>query len=186
MRFLLLAGFSFLFMPVHSQKKLLIIGSSTSTCYFGPSSFDNCYVTRLQKLYADKGQPFLLDNRAVAGDNCYHGMPLDFAPPTGRNAPRPYYNITEGLAANPDVVLVNYPSNGYDTYSVEEVMFCLRTIRKTVNNAGKPCYITTTQPRNYPGEDARRKMAELKERILLEFGTYAIDFWTELANPVNK
>jgi hypothetical protein len=144
----------------------------------------------LQKYYADSGSPITIDNRAVAGDNCYHGMPLNYPTPPGRNAPRPYNNITEGLAANPDVVLVNYPSNGYDVFSVDEVLFCLRTIKQTANNAGKPCYITTTQPRSDPESFrtpvVRQKMAEIKERVLNEFGPFAINFWDGIVNPVDN
>lgn len=186
MKFILLITGCFLFLQGYSQKKLLILGSSTSTCFFGPSTVDSCYVTRLQRYYQDKGAAFILDNRAVAGDNCYHGMPLNYIPPAGRNVPRPYYNITEGLTGNPDVVLVNYPSNGYDIYSVQEVMFCLRSIKQTANSAGKPCYITTTQPRDYPGDDTRRKMAEIRDSVLKEFGSYAINFWDDIVNPATN
>src|ERR1700712_3512436 len=108
--FLFFFGSLFFIQCTNGQKKLLILGSSTSTCYFGPSSVDSCYVTRLQRYYQSIGSPFTLDNRAVAGDNVYQGMPLTYTPPPGRNSPRPYDNITEGLSGNPDVVLINYPS----------------------------------------------------------------------------
>lgn len=186
MKFVLLISGCFLFCQLYSQKKLLILGSSTSTCFWGPSTVDSCYVSRLQRFYQDKGTPILLDNRAVAGDNCYNGMPLNYTPPDGRSVPRPYYNIADGLSANPDIVLVNYPSNGYDLYSVQEVMFCLRTIKQTANNAGKPCYVTTTQPRDYPGDDTRRKMSEIRDSVLKEFGSYAINFWDEIVNPASN
>ncbi len=179
-----------LFQCANAQEKLLILGSSTSTCFFGPSSVDSCYVTRLQKHYQSIGSPVTLDNRAVAGDNVYQGMPLSYTPPPGRSSPRPYNNITEGLAGNPDVVLINYPSNGYDIFTVEEVINCFRTIKQTANNAGKPCYITTSQPRNdpesYKTQEVRNKMAEIKNRILSEFGSYAINFWDGIANVDNS
>lgn len=187
---LFFVGSLLLLQYANAQKKLLILGSSTSTCFFGPSSVDSCYVTRLQRYYQNSGSPITLDNRAVAGDNVYQAMPLSYTPPPGRNSPRPYNNITEGLAGNPDVVLINYPSNGYDIYTVEEVMNCFRTIKQTANNAGKPCYITTSQPRNdpqsYKTQEVRNKMAEIKNRILSEFGSYAINFWDGIANPDNS
>ena len=167
-----------------AQKKLLILGSSTSACY--NLSADSCYVGRLQRYYQSAGSPVVIDNRAVAGDNCYQGMPMNFTPPAGRSTPRPYNNITEGLQGNPDVVLVNYPSNGYDEYSVQEVMNCLRTIRQTAIAAGKPCYITTTQPRSDPASyqtaEVQQKMRAIKESILSEFGAYAINFWDGVVN----
>jgi len=172
-----------------AQKKLLILGSSTSAC-FGPDSYDNCYVGRLQKHYQNLGTPITIDNRAVGGYNCYMGMPTGYNPPPGRDAPRPSNNISSGLEGNPDVVLVNYPSNGYDVFSVDEVLFCLRTIKQTANHAGKPCYITTSQPRSDPESfrtpAVRQKMAEIKERVLNEFGPFAINFWDGIVNPVDN
>lgn len=172
-----------------AQKKLLILGSSTSACY-GPDSYDNCYVGRLQKHYQNIGTPITIDSRAVGGYNPYMGMPTGYNPPPGRDAPRPYFNISSGLEGNPDVVLVNYPSNGYDVFSVDEVLFCLRTIKQTANNAGKPCYITTSQPRSDPESfrtpAVRQKMAEIKERVLNEFGPFAINFWDGIVNPADN
>lgn len=173
-----------------AQKKILVLGSSTSTCFFGPSTLDNCYLTMLQKHFESAGTPIVFDNRAVAGDNCYQGMPLNYTPPPGRSTPRPFNNITEGLQGNPDIVLVNFPSNGYDVFSVDEVMYCLRTIRQTANNAGKPCYITTSQPRNDPESfrtaETRMKMGQIKDRVLGEFGNFAINFWDEIVDPADN
>lgn len=172
-----------------AQKKLLILGSSTSACY-GSDSYDNCYVGRLQKHYQNLGTPITIDSRAVGGYNCYIGMPTGYTPPPGRDAPRPYFNISSGLEGNPDVVLINYPSNGYDIFSVDEVLFCLRTIKQTANNAGKPCYITTSQPRSDPESfrtpAVRQKMAEIKERVLNEFGPFAVNFWDGIVNPADN
>jgi lysophospholipase L1-like esterase len=173
-----------------SQKKILILGSSTSTCFFGPSSLENCYVTRLQRHFEASGIPVIIDNRAEAGDNVYQAMPLNSTPPPGRQSPRPFKNITEGLQGNPDVVLVNFPSNGYDVFSVEEVLVCLRTIKQAANAAGKPCYITTSQPRNDPESfrtaETRSKMAQIKNSVLGEFGEYAINFWDEIVDPADN
>lgn len=185
---LLLFG-SLLFISAQAQKKILILGSSTSTCFFGPSNLESCYVTKLQRHFESSGTPVIIDNRAEAGDNCYQAMPLNYTPPAGRQSPRAFKNITEGLQGNPDVVLVNFPSNGYDVFSIDEVMFCLRTIKQTANAAGKPCYITTSQPRNDPESfrtaETRVKMAQIKNSILAEFGDFAINFWDEIANPAD-
>ena len=184
----LLAGCIFAGRHTEAQKKLLILGSSTPACYGLPA--DSCYVGRLQRYYQQKGTPVIIDNRAVSGDNCYQGMPTNYTPPADRNGPRSYNNITDGLQGNPDVVLVNYPSNGYDIYSIAEIMYCLRTIKQTANNAGKPCYISTSQPRTDPASyrtpEVRQKMEQIKQSILNEFGQYAINFWDGIANPADN
>lgn len=175
-----------------AQKKLAVIGSSTSACF--NVSIDSCYVTRLGKYYQDNGMPIVIDNKARAGDQCYQGMPSSYTPPPGRVGPATDRNITAALAGNPDVVLINYPSNSYNVLSVAEVMACLRTMKQAANNAGKPCYITTTQPRTSQGSypdtlpsfntpEVKLKMITLKDSILNQFGSFAINFWDGIVNP---
>src|SRR5688572_13864302 len=113
----------------YAQTKILILGSSTSACWALANPAD-CYVQRLANHYASTSTPITIDNRAVGGWNVYQSMPETYTPPPGRSAPADFHNITDGLAANPDVVLVNYPSNNYDVYSVAEVMECFRIIKK--------------------------------------------------------
>ena len=168
---------------VYPQKKLVVLGSSTSACW-GPSTPANCYVNRLASYYNTPSPTISIDNRAVAGFNVYRSMPRGFKPPAGRDTSFPYYSITDALAANPDVILVNYPSNNYDIFSVAEVMFCLRTIKTEAARAGKPCYISTTQPRTGFDAAGRERLRIIKDSILFQFGHAAIDFWTGIADPV--
>lgn len=173
------------FLCSYTQRKVLILGSSTSafpTC-FGPTNPANCYIERLKSFY---GPLLIVDNRAATGFNVYRGMPKTYVPPPDRDQPRDYFNITDGLSTNPDVVLINYPSNGYDIFSVTEIMFCFRTIKKAANDAGKPCFITTTQPRSNFDDASRERMRIVKDSVLKEFGYYAIDFWKDLADPSNN
>jgi hypothetical protein len=81
---------------------------------------------------------------------------------------------------------VNYPTNGYDTLTVDSIMRCLRTIRNVILAQGKTCYITTTQPRHtFPFNSlaVRQKLRTIRDSILLQFGYYAIDFWGGLTDP---
>jgi hypothetical protein len=179
---LMVSVFLVITVAAHSQKKLFVLGSSTSACW-GVSSPANCYLTRLANHYNLNGQPVVIENRAVAGFNVYKSMPLTYRPPAGRDLPTPYYTITDALAANPDVILVNYPSNNYEIYSVAEVMFCLRTIKEQANKAGKPLYVTTAQPRTSFDAAGREKLRILKDSILHQFGAAAVDFYTGIADP---
>lgn len=174
-------------LSVYSQKKLSIIGSSTAACF--NITGDSCYVGRLQNFFGSSVQ---ITNLAVAGSNVYRGMPSSYTPPPERSTEiaDTNYNITAALKNHPDVVLVNYPSNGYDIFSVSEVMFCLRTINETAANAGARCFITTTQPRSEPASystsETRKKMAEIKDSVLKEFGAFAINFWDDIVNPADS
>src|SRR3954465_6444737 len=106
----------------YCQKKVLILGSSTSACW-GPTVPGNCYVNRLLTFYNTPTPSLSIDNRAVGGFNVYKSMPLGYKPPPGRDTSLPFYSITDAIAANPDVILVNYPSNGYDVFSIKEAMY---------------------------------------------------------------
>jgi len=196
MRYLLLAFITLMLLhagAARAQKTLYIIGSSTSACY-GPSVPESCYVSRLQRFYDQSGpQDTTVDRTlAVGGYSVYRGMPTGYVPPYSDPAlqPDPGHNITAAIAANPSVILVNYPTNGYDTLPIDSILFCLRTIRNTANQAGIPCFITTTQPRTNPPSfntsAVKLKLAVLKDSILLEFGNFAIDFYTGLINPADS
>lgn len=186
---LLPAIFLFSCTEAPAQKKLLVLGSSTPSCGWGITVPDSCYLNRLKKYYGDRGLSLNVDNRSEAGFSVYTGMPTTYIPPAGRPGQLPFKNITEGLQGNPDVVLINYPSNGYDTYTVAEVMACFRLIKQTANAAGKPCYVATTQPRynsTFLPSRVKRVMTAIKDSVIAEFGQFAINFWDDLVNPADS
>jgi hypothetical protein len=173
---------------------LAIIGSSTSAC-LGPSDVNNCYVNRLLHYYDSNGNfDTSINNQfAVPGYSCFQGMPSSYISPYTNTAlhPDPLHNITAALnlVPKPRAVLVNYPTNGYDTLPIGRIMFCLRTIRDSALAKGVPCYITTAQPRNdanFNNSIAKRKLADVKDSVLQEFGPFAIDFYTGLFNPADS
>jgi len=172
-----------------AQKKVVIIGSSTSACY--NVSYTDCYVGRLDAYY-NRQAPFdtaINKDLATGGYTVYKGMPTSYVSPYSdpNFQPDPGKNITYALAnMNPNVILVNFPTNGYDVLSVSEVMFCLRTIRDSANIKGIPCFVTTTQPRTdapFNNPAVKRKLADLKDSILLQFGSFALDFYTGMFEP---
>jgi hypothetical protein len=132
-----------------------------------------------------------IDQVAKPGYSPYEGMAASFVPPAGRPAPDPNYDVTKMLSFQPlvSVAIVNYPTNGYDVYTITEAMSCLRAIRDNYVQAGVICYVTTSQPRtsgSFATSDAKKKLADIKDSVLMEFGDYAIDFWTPVVNPVDS
>lgn len=180
---------------VFSQKKLSIIGSSTSACY-GLSYFD-CYVGRLDSFYNNHGTPTNVFQFAQVEYSCYRGMPSSFTPSyTDPNLqPDTSKNISRALnlpppsgTARPDVVIINYPTNSYDSLPIDSIMFCLRTMKDSANVLGIPCYVTTTQPRtsgSFAASDVKLKLAILKDSILNAFGYFSLDFWNGLYDPAD-
>ena len=173
-----------------AQKKLVIIGSSTSACA-NVNSVTECYVGRLRSYY-NKVTPedtTVEGSLALGGTNCYNGMPSSYttSPYGSGYQPITDRNVTWAIDFfHPDVLLVNYPTNGYDVIRLDSILYCLRTIRDSANKKGVPCFVTTTQPRTGFPAPVRDKLRELKDSILLEMGAFAIDFWTDIADPADN
>jgi hypothetical protein len=155
----------------------------------GASNPDSSWVKRFTHYYQNLGLTIFEHNRAVGGRNCYQGMPSSYIPPADRPYPLTDGNITDALppSFNTDVVIVNYPTNGYDIYTIGEIMNCLQMMKDSANILGKPCYITTSQPRQdglFPDMAARTKLKIIRDSIMNRFGNYAIDFFTPIADPL--
>ncbi len=185
-------------LATHSQvRRIVVIGSSTARGT-GASVPDSGWVRLLSREY--KCRMELVDtvfNLASSGTTFYHGMPDDCTPPPFRPSPLSANNVSRAvrlLSSLPNrsqgLVIVNYPSGGYDTYSVEEIMTGLQTIYDTVMLAGNRCLISTTQPRSdaaFNTPAIRKKLADLKDSILLRFGPeHAVDFYEGLFNPADS
>lgn len=176
--------------------RISVIGSSTAAGV-GASSSDSSWVGRLNTYY--KYQLGIVDSihrLGVSGTTPYHGMPTSYVPPGGRPSPDPLHNVTravsllQGLAVPANgVVIVNYPSNGYDTYTIAEIMSRLQTIYDSAVLAGNRCYVTTTQPRsdgNFSQPSVRLKMAVLKDSIINRFGVAnTLNFWDGMYDPAD-
>jgi len=205
--FLLLAG---LCLSVQAQKKTIsVIGSSTAAGYGLPDAEGNpvlstdgsendkpvnSWVNRLRRYYTTLNLLNELDNFAIWGEDLYQAMPDGYTPPDGRNWQDPTNNISNALTVNPDIILINFPTNGYDVQDVDEIMARLHDLYNTATANGHTlCYVCTTQPRTSEGWDPdvvgpeqalanRQKLTTLKDRILSEFPGHAIDFYTPVVD----
>ena len=173
-------------MEVYSQNKVVaVIGSSTAEG-FGASVRDSSWVRRLSNHYKSRGELDTIYNRAKGGLNSYHGMPTSYTPPPGRPYPMPDSNITRAISFNPDVILITYVSNNFDTYSIEEIKATLFTIFDSAIAAGKVAFVSTTQPRTGFSDAGRLQLRKLKDSIMKWFGNYAINFWNPIADSSNN
>ena len=172
--------------PGQPKKSIGVIGSSTSSST-GLPTWDSGYVRRMQKYYTGLGLIDTVYNIAIPGYNVYQGMPAGYIPPANRSLPAPEDNITTILAKpNIGTVIVNFPSNGYDSIPIREVLFCLRTIYNTAVAAGKACFITTSQPRPAFDAAAEDSLLIIKDSVLAEFGSHAINFYDGMVDPGTK
>lgn len=183
-------------MTVTAQKTIVVIGSSTSSGYGLPipGGVDQDQTDNLQNLLPDSSwvnrmrtySPlYNVVDLAIFGEDCYQGMPVG-TNIANRPGPDGNNNITKALGFNPDIVVVNFPSNNYDIYSVTEVMRCFRTIYTTaISNGHTTCYITTTQPRDVFSASDRAKLKTIRDSVILELGLHALDFFTPVATGNN-
>lgn len=166
-----------------SQKKIVILGSSTSAG-FGASSYANSYVGKLQAWYNQNsadGLDTVFYNLAAPNLTTYNIMPTGYVPPPGRPEPIQARNITQALSYSPDVILISMPSNDmHYMYTKKESMDNLRAVNNIAVSSGVSCFITTTQPRNTLSTEWRDSLRTLVDSTNINFGIYSVDFWTDI------
>lgn len=165
------------------NKKVVVMGSSSAYGYFPGTSIprDSSWAFKVSAHYKTAGMLDTLYNIGTPGIDCYVGMPTGYTPPAGRNAPNPQFNITRAVSFNPDVIIINFPSNNYTFLSEAEIIACLQTMKSYAESFDITVFITTTQPRDdFTQLAERQKLRSLRDQIMNTFGVYALDFWTPI------
>src|SRR5450432_436838 len=157
---LLVIVFQSLTLVLQAQKRLVIMGSSTAAGT-GASSYANSWAGKIEAYFKQNmsdGLDTITTNIAVGGYNTYREMPTSFVPPPNRPFyPDPAANVTRALSFNPDVVIINLPTNDITAgIPPNEMMSNLRLMYAAITATGAKCFITTTQPRSLP--DAQREI----------------------------
>jgi acyl-CoA thioesterase-1 len=181
--FLCLLLGSFAFSPLDAQPRkfiIAVIGSSTAQG-IGASPIDSSWVNLTKSYYRGLGLIDTIYNVALGGETTYAGMPSDFVPPSGRPAPDSATNVTKALSFNPDVVLINFPTNDAAAdYTLAETMSNLRTIYETVKAAGKIAFVTTSQPRDGLNAGQLELLKTTRDSVVAEFSGFSLNFY----NPI--
>ncbi len=151
--------------------RVVVLGSSTAAGT-GASS-NQGWVDRLHNYLLTQLSNHQLFNLAVGGYTTRDVLP------TGNDR----HNITQALALNPSVILVNLPSNDVAKgISDEESMRNFAVLREAADAAGVPIYFTTTQPRNFGSNGGRERLASQADQIRTLFSPYVISIYDELAD----
>jgi acyl-CoA thioesterase-1 len=173
--------------PLHAQSRkyiIAVIGSSTAQGV-GATPIDSSWVNLAKYYFQGLGLIDTIYNIALGGETTYAGMPSNFIQPAGRPAPDTLTNVTKVLSFNPDVVVVNFPTNDAAAdYTLAETMSNLRTIYETVIAAGKIVFITTSQPRDSPLVVVQQKLLKMtRDSVLSEFSGFSLNFYDPIAAP---
>ena len=176
--------------------KLVALGSST-TAGFGATTMDSSWVGRLKKYYECRlNQSNVVFNLGRSGYDNYFAMPTGYIPPPTRPNPDAAFNVSKACIYLNDlpnngngVVIINYPTNNFDKYSIPEIMISLQVIYDSVSTLGHRCFITTTQPRtdiNFDNSVVKKKLSLIKDSIIQRFGAAnTINFWDGMFNAAD-
>ena len=176
--------------PGQTAKTVVFLGSST-TAGVGASTTDSSYVGRFTRYYTAQGIVSNVVTLAVSGYNPYNAMPTGYTAPAsvvnalGASAAAvdPTVNITKALTYNPDIIVINFPNNGYDVLSTADIMNGLQQLYNFAAANGAQVYISTTQPREDFSTSIQGFLKVLRDSILLRFGSHAMNFYDPITVP---
>lgn len=159
---------------------IVVLGSSTAEGT-GPQNRNNAWVNRYRAHLKNVNLFHQVINLAKGGYTTYHIMPDNYLAPGNRPQPDPQRNISKALTFEPDAIVINMPSNDVTSgYAIFEQLDNYERILKETGIKSIPVWISTTQPRNLI-EAKRKQQIEMRDSTFSRYGTFAIDFWTDIA-----
>ena len=164
--------------------KIVVLGSSTAYGK-GATPVDSSWVNKYLLYIKSKNSANTIVNLAEPGYTTYDVLrPTGYIPPTNRPAPDSLHNITKALSLNPDLIIVNLPSNdvAYD-YTLTEQKANYAVAQSLADSAHVPVWITTPQPRSNLNAGELDSLKAMVTWTNSYYGSHAIDFWTTIANP---
>lgn len=163
---------------------LVVLGSSTAAGA-GSSHLDSAWVNRYRRYLKRINPSNQVTNLARGGYNTYKIQADNYIPPNNRPTVDSTRNISTAIRLNPDGIIVNLPSNDAAIgIGLNEQMDNFIRLKNVADSFNIPIWICTTQPRNFSLAQ-RTIQIQTRDSILNYFGSYAIDFWSGLANTNN-
>jgi lysophospholipase L1-like esterase len=164
------------------ENKIVVLGSSTAFGT-GPKVIDSAWVYLLIKYEKRLNTKNVVTNLAKGGYTTYHVLPTNIKKTKNRPKPDIKRNISKALTFDPDIIIVNLPSNDASYgYTVEEQMINFSIIDSICKSRNIDLFVSTAQPRNF-SQEKRNELFELNKTLNKKFSqNRIIDFWTEIAN----
>lgn len=154
------------------SSQIVVLGSSTSAGN-GPPVVDSAWVWKYRAAIFQRNTRFSVTNLAVGGFSTGDVLPSGDG----------LHNITKALSLNPCAIIMNLPTNdaAYNN-SVALQLQRYKTIMDLASKNNVKFWVTTTQPRNFTDATQLKNLMDMRDSIIARYGTYVIDFWTDLAN----
>lgn len=163
----------------HRSAHIVVLGSSTAEGVGPQYGWVNRFRDALRRLHPGHE----VTNLGRGGYNSYRYLPDNSPVPEGQFID-PKRNITKALALEPDLVILNNPSNDLWIEGFHpDILF--RNYHIIFDEAAAhhvPMLITTSQPTCYD-QEKRAALIAIRDRTHAKFGDAVIDFWSGLAEP---
>jgi lysophospholipase L1-like esterase len=165
---------------------IVVMGSSTAEGAGAWPREDSSWVSRLTKAVrrntADNTDTVVY-NLGLGGTTTYVGRENGFVPPQGYVGPDPERNINKALSLNPNIILVNYPSNDVaNNMTTSTTMGNYQKYYEMAAAAGARIYFLTTQPRNALSDAQKVQIRDQKDAIISAFPNTSINVWDALVS----
>lgn len=164
-----------------TQIKVVVLGSSTAEGA-GASKLSNSWVFRLEQELKISNKASSVVNYGKSGYSTFHILP------TGTrysNRPNPDLerNITNALSNNPNLIIINMPSNdaAYG-YSNEEQLRNYRLLIQLIKKSKIQYILISPQPRNFKNKEQRIQQNALFQLMKKEFSPNFVDVWSFLSS----
>jgi lysophospholipase L1-like esterase len=161
--------------PDPGQFRVVVIGSSTPAGT-GASSYANSWVGLLDAWLGTVNANHQVINLAEGGYDS-----RDFRADGSTPLPDANRNITRVLELNPDMIIVNLPSNDIGQgIPIATTISYFNEMKALADAAGALFYVTTTQPRSSFDATLRALLRDEATAIRNEFTTNVIDIYDDL------
>jgi len=160
--------------------KIVVLGSSTAAGT-GPTTVDSAWVWKYREYLFQRNTSTQVTNLAVGGYTTYQIMPDDYVSPAGRPSRVLGRNITAAVAASPNAIIINLPSNdAAKNYPVSEQVSNYKIVNDIAKKNNIPLWVATPQPRNFSQNQINLQLLMIDSTYSL-YGDHTIDFWTGIA-----
>lgn len=172
--------------PAIRAKKILVVLGSSTAFGTGATPIDSSWVNKVRLKLTNEKKGDTVYNLAVAGYTTYQIMPAGTNANANRPSPDPASNINKAISLKPDLIIINMPSNDIAAgYSTAEIIANYNTIVKVINTANIPFIITSTQPRNLPQLEERKRLQSFNDDLLKIVPANVLDIYSSLTDFSN-
>lgn len=167
---------------VHPSLKIIVVVGSSTAAGIGANPIDSSWVGRLKIQMANSKKGKVI-NLGVGGFSTYDTMPNNFIPGPYRGYPVVNNNITKALSYQPDLVIINLPTNDIAYgYSDTEIINNFKTMTSVMDSLNVPYLLTGTQPRNFTSVDTRKRLKALDDKLRAAFTDHVDDYLDQLSD----